>query len=165
MMHRTLFGAGCLLLLLTACGSYDFAVNDRVVYRPGPLFEDYEIPDKALRKCVERAISNNSVSAAAQLSRLDCSNSGVANLAGLSTFTGIQELWLSYNSIVDLTELGPLSVLQTLYIDHNQVVEVVPLYQLPALFMVDLKGNPDLLCPDSISLFRAETVILPKHCR
>lgn len=164
MTYRLLFGAGCLLLLLTACGNYDFSVNDRVVYRPGPLFEDYQIPDKALRGCIEQSISNNSISAAAQLSSLDCSNTGVSSLVGLSTFTGIQELWLSYNTIVDLTELGSLSVLQTLYVDHNQVVDAVPLYQLPALFMVDLKVNPGLICPDSVSLFRAKTVLLPKHC-
>ena len=165
MTYRLLLGAGCLLLLLTACGNYDFSVNDRVVYRPGPLFKDYQIPDNALRNCIDRAISSNSISAAAQLSTLDCSNSGVSSLAGLSTFTGIQQLSLSYNAIVDLSELGSLSVLQTLYIDHNQVVEAVPLYQLPALISVDLRANPALICPDSVSLFRAQTVLLPKHCR
>jgi Leucine-rich repeat (LRR) protein len=151
--------------LLTACGSYDFTINDRVVYRPGPLFEDFEVADQALRHCLEQAIASNTISAASQLSSLDCSNAGVSSLAGLSTFTEIEQLWLSHNTITDLAELQALTVLQQLYLDHNQVVDPVPLYDLPALSVVDLSGNPGLRCPDSTGLLRAETVVLPRHCR
>jgi hypothetical protein len=153
------------LIWLTACGSYDFTVNDKVIYTPDPLFAEFDVPDKALRACIVDAINDNKVTAANELSRLTCADAGIANLAGLSTFTEIEQLILSSNSIVDISELASLTVLQVLYLDNNRVVDAVPLYQLPALHRVDLSGNPGLLCPQSGSLLRVETVILPDHCR
>lgn len=153
------------LLLITACSSYDFTVNDRVIYTPEPLFTDYDVPDEGLRKCISKAIDYYKVTAASELSSLSCANAGITSLAGLSAFSELEQLTLSDNAIVDIGELGSLSVLQFLYLDNNRVVEAVPLYQLPALHRVDLSGNADLLCPRSGSLLRVETVILPKHCR
>lgn len=151
-------------LLLFACGSYDIAVNDRVVYRPDPLFKDFDVADPALRHCLEQAIARNTISAASQLSSLDCSSAGVESLSGLATFSEIQQLRLSSNTITDLTELRALTVLQELYLDHNKVIDAVPLYELPALYLVDLAANPGLRCPSSTGLLRVETVILPRHC-
>ena len=46
------------LALVAACGSYDFTVNDKVVYTPDPLFSDFDVPDKALRECIREAIND-----------------------------------------------------------------------------------------------------------
>jgi hypothetical protein len=165
MTHRTRSCMTCLLaLLLTACGSYDFTVNDRVVYTPDPLFTDFQVPDKALRECLREAINDQKATSANALSSLSCSEAGIENLAGLSTFTELEQLTLSSNNIADISELGALTVLQVLYLDNNQIIEAVPLYQLPTLRLVDLSSNPHLLCPVSGSLMRVSDVTLPSHC-
>ena len=153
-----------LLSLLTACGSYDFTVNERVVFSPKPLFTDYEIADEALGDCVKQAIIDNQVTSPAQLSVLSCSHAGVVSLAGLGTFTGLSQLKLSSNQIVDLAHLMPLSSLEDLYLDKNQVVDPAPLFELPALRILDLTGNPGLRCPSANALLRVEETRLPKHC-
>ena len=166
MRHRPITCLGCLLLLLlAACSNYDFTVNDRVIYTPDPLFTDFDIPDPALRECIREAINFNKVTVASELSALECTNAGIDSLAGLATFTQIEQLTLSSNNIKDISELAALTVLQVLYLDNNRVVDAVPLYQLPALTRVDLSANPELRCPASGSLFRVESVILPRHCR
>ena len=163
MRHRLIICLGC--MLLTACSSYDFTINDRVVYTPDPLFTDFDIPDPALRECVREAIEFNKVTVASELSAVECTNAGIDSLAGLATFTEIEQLTLSSNNIRDISELASLTVLQVLYLDNNKVIDAVPLYQLPALNRVDLSANPELRCPASGSLFRVDNVILPRHCR
>lgn len=153
------------LLLLAACGSYDLTVNDRVVYTPAPLFTDFAVPDKALRECIKEAINDQKATRAGALSSLSCAGAGIESLAGLSTFTELEQLTLSSNNIVDISELDALTVLQVLYLDNNKVIDPVPLYQLPALHLVDLSSNAQLLCPASGSLLRVSRVILPDHCQ
>lgn len=166
MSHRLVPVLSCLALaLLTACENYDFKVNERVVYSPTPLFKDYDVPDEALRICLEQAIIDNAVRSAGQLPTLNCSHAGIEALDGLSTFTGIRTLKLSSNNIRNLVELGSLTVLEELYLDNNQVVDPVPLYQLPALRLLDLSGNPALQCPGEGAFAQLETVTLPSHCQ
>jgi Leucine-rich repeat (LRR) protein len=153
------------LLLVAACGNYDFTINDRVIYTPDPLFTDFDVPDKALRECIKDAINDNMVTSASALSSLNCTDAGIATLAGLATFNELEQLTLSSNNIVDISELVSLTVLQTLYLDNNQVIDPVPLYQLPALQRLDLSDNPGLICPPSGSLLRVADVTLPRHCQ
>jgi hypothetical protein len=153
------------VLLITACGSYDVTVNERVVYTPDPLFTDFSVPDPALRECLREAINYQKATSASGLASLSCSEAGIETLAGLSTFTELERLTLSSNNIVDISELSALTVLQVLYLDNNQIIDAVPLYQLPTLRLVDLSDNPHLLCPASGSLMRVSDVILPSHCQ
>jgi len=153
------------MLLLAACGSYDFTFNDKVIYTPDPLFTDFEVPDKALRECIKEAINDAKASSASEVSSLSCTEAGVESLAGLSTFTELEQLTLSSNNIVNISELAALTVLQVLYLDNNQIIDAVPLYQLPALHQLDLSSNPELICPPSGSLLRVSRVTLPEHCR
>lgn len=166
MSNRPGFHTTCLtLLLLSACSNYDFTINDKVVYTPDPLFTDFDVPDKALRECIEEAINDSKATSAGDVANLSCTQAGIESLAGLSTFNELEQLTLSSNDIVDISELGSLTVLQTLYLDNNRVVDPVPLYQLPALQRLDLSSNPDLICPASGSLLRVPNVTLPRHCR
>lgn len=166
MPNRVRSCISCLsLLFITACGNYDFTVNDRVVYTPDPLFTDFSVPDPALRECIREAINDSKASSASEVSTLSCSGAGIETLAGLSTFTELEQLTLSSNNIADISELAALTVLQTVYLDNNQIIDPVPLYQLPALHRVDLSSNPNLLCPASGSLLLVESIKLPKHCR
>jgi Leucine-rich repeat (LRR) protein len=166
MLQRLHVCLACLCMLLTvACSNYDFTINDRVVYTPDPLFTDYEVPDQALRECIREAINDNLVTAASQLSAISCTQAGIESLAGISTFSQLEQLTLSSNKIKDIRELEALTVLQVLYLDNNQVIDPVPLYQLPALYRVDLANNPGMLCPPSGSLLRVEHLTLPRQCR
>jgi hypothetical protein len=162
---RSLMASLLLMPILAACGSYDFTVNDRVVYTPDPLFTDFTVPDPALRECIREAINDQKATSASDLSSLSCDEAGIETLAGLSTFTELEQLTLSSNNIADIKELGALTVLQILYLDNNQLIDAVPLYELPTLRLVDLSSNPHLLCPNAGSLLRVSNVTLPAHCK
>jgi Leucine-rich repeat (LRR) protein len=166
MLHHLLSSLACLLLLvlLSACESYDFKVNDKVVYSPHPLFKDFEVPDEALRACLEQAIADGGISAASELSALNCSHAGIEDLDGIASFPAIVVLSLSSNSIRNLVEISTITALEELYLDHNRIVDPVPLYQLDHLNTIDLSGNPGLQCPSKGGFARVETVTLPDHC-
>lgn len=153
------------LFFLGACQGYDVTVNDKVVYAPIPLFTDFTTPDPGLHSCLKQAINDGVINRADQLTALDCSFAGIENLQGLALFTGLRSLRLSANKVHNLVELGKLEALEELYLDDNQIVDPVPLYQLPVLRRLDLSGNPDLQCPPPGSFIKAESVILPTHCR
>ncbi|MDH3992296.1 MAG: hypothetical protein OEV47_05270 [Gammaproteobacteria bacterium] len=164
--HRIIYSLMYLgLLLLSGCESYDFTVNDKVVYTPQPLFKDFDTPDPALRACLEQAIADNKVTSASQLAALNCSHAGIGDLTGLASFTGLKFLRLSSNKVRNLVEIGAISGLEELYLDDNQIIDPVPLYPLPALRLLDLSGNSGLQCPRRDGLARVETVVLPRHCR
>ena len=154
-----------LSLVATGCENFDFTVNDNVVFTPRELFEDFEVADEALRNCITQTIADQAISAASQLTDLNCSNAGIADLDGLAQFNGLLKVRLSSNAVRNLVELASLTSLQELYLDNNRVVDPVPLYKLAALRFVDLSGNPDLQCPSSGGLIRVSTVVLPRHCR
>jgi Leucine-rich repeat (LRR) protein len=150
---------------LPGCNDFDVKVNEQRVFNSQPLFEGFEIADEALRACVTDAIARGRISSAAQLKELNCSDQGIAELAGIATFTGLERLSLSGNSIRDLAPLSPLSSLQELDLRGNQVVDPVPLFELLSLRTLDLAGNSGLKCPSSVSLLRAQEIRLPRHCR
>jgi Leucine-rich repeat (LRR) protein len=165
MFHYLFPSLACLaLLLLSACESYDFKVNDKVVYSPQPLFKDFEVPDEALRGCLEQAIADGGISVASQLSILNCSHAGIENLDGIASFPGLVVLGLSSNNIRNLVEISTITTLEELHLDDNQVIDPVPLYQLDSLRTVDLSGNRGLQCPGKDGFARVETIILPDHC-
>jgi Leucine-rich repeat (LRR) protein len=166
MSHQPVYHLACLLLLalLSACESYDFKVNDKVVYSPLPLFANFDVPDEALRGCLEQAIVDGGISTANQLAALNCGHAGIEDLDGMASFPDIKMLRLSSNNIRNLVELGTIGTLEELYLDNNQIIDPVPLYQLHNLRIVDLSGNPDLQCPNKGGFDRVEAVILPDHC-
>jgi len=150
---------------IAGCETYDVTVNERLVYTPKPLFTDYTIDDNALTDCVDQAIIDAKATSAGQLTTLNCSQSTISSLAGLSTFTGLTRLKLSSNSIRNLLELQPLKNLQELYLDNNVVVDPVPLYDLTQLRVLDLSGNAALQCPATAAMLGIENLKLPTHCR
>jgi Leucine-rich repeat (LRR) protein len=152
------------VLLLSACQGYDYTINEKVVYSPNPLFSDFDLPDDALRTCVEQAINDQRVSAPAQLTTLNCSHAGIASLEGLAVFNGLVSLKLSDNDIRNLVELGRLKELRSLYLQNNDIVDPVPLAGLPYLSTLDLSGNAALQCPRAGTFERVATLALPKHC-
>lgn len=155
---------GVALLALAACGNYDVSLNDRVVYTPEPLFEDFQVTDPALQACLKKAVQYYKVTVPAQLVQLDCHGKEVESLAGIGTFNSLQQISLAHNRVSDLAPLLGLSSLQILDLRDNRVVDPVPLYELISLRALDLSGNPDLRCPARQDLVRVVDLVLPKHC-
>ena len=152
---------------LVSCGNldqYDITLNDRKLYAPRDLFEDYYLPDIALSNCVTQAIEDSLVFVAGGLDVLNCSEAGIKSLSGLSRFNGLRRLKLTDNNIRNLVELSKLTQLEELRLEGNNIVDVVPLTVLPSLDIVSLDDNPILQC-HSLDRFRGEVeVIAPEHC-
>ncbi|MEH6592965.1 MAG: hypothetical protein V7746_22035 [Halioglobus sp.] len=153
-----------LLVFLSACDTYDFSVNDKLVYTPKALFTDFEATDPALQKCLEQAVIDGKVSSARELRTLSCSHAGVTTLLGLEVFTGLSRLKLSSNALRDIAPLAALTSLEVLLLDSNQIIDTTPLLELPALTEVNLQDNSELFCPANESLLTVETITLPAHC-
>ena len=164
-MHRlNYFLVALAFLFLCACQDYDFKVNEKIVYAPIPLFRDFSTPDPGLTSCLEQAINDGAITAAQQLTSIDCSFAGIESVEGLATFNGLIALRLSSNQVRNLVEINKLAALEVLYLDDNQVIDPVPLYALRALRYLDLSGNQALQCPKEGHLEQLETLVLPKHC-
>ena len=152
---------------LASCANldqYDITLNERTLYTPRDLFEDYYLPDIALSNCVTQAIEDGQVFAVGGLEVLNCSEAGIESLSGLSRFTGLKRLKLTGNNIRNLVELSKLTQLEELRLKGNNIVDVVPLTVLPSLNLVSIDDNPALQC-HSLARFRSEVrVIAPEHC-
>ena len=72
-----------LCLLLAACQNYDVTVNDRQVYGPVRPFNDFEVADPALQRCLSQHIGDQRIADPLQLRILNCSSAGIASLEGL----------------------------------------------------------------------------------
>tara|TARA_R110000823_G_scaffold210224_4_gene340448 strand:- start:7026 stop:7535 length:510 start_codon:yes stop_codon:yes gene_type:complete len=152
------------LFFLYACQGYDVRVNERVVYTPPPLFKQFDLPDAALRVCVQQVIADESITRASQLVALNCSHAGIENLDGLQVFSSLASLRLSANRIRNLLALSELQELQHLYLDSNRVIDPVPLNRLQKLQTLDLTANPALQCPESGAFSGVGKLSLPAHC-
>ncbi|MFT4517848.1 MAG: hypothetical protein ACI9JM_000225 [Halioglobus sp.] len=153
------------LALLAACRGYDFKVNDKVVYRPAPLFSNFDVTDPALHNCLAQAIIDGDITKATQLDSLNCSNAGIEILAGLDQFISITALKLSSNKIQNLSALAALTSLEVVYLDNNKIADSSALDNMINLRLLDLSGNNTLQCPAERALGEVETLILPAHCR
>ncbi len=152
------------LTVLGGCESYDFTVNEKLIYTPKKLFSDFDVPDETLKQCIEQAIVDNKITAANELTLLNCSHAGIINLTGLERFTSLVQLKLSSNKIRNLSPITALIHLETLYLDDNVVVDPVPLYKLSTLRILNLSGNTPLQCPDPAAFTALESTQLPDHC-
>jgi Leucine-rich repeat (LRR) protein len=154
------------LMLPGACADYQFTINERVVYTPAPPFADYTIDDGALNECVKQTVLDGSITAAAQLTELNCSHAGVSTLLGIEVFSHIERLKLSNNSITDLAPLATLARLQVLHVEENQIRSLMPLRGLADLSQLNVRGNPTLICAqlDHFAGLPGLTLERPKHC-
>ncbi len=151
----------------TACGPYSIAVNEREVYRPPSLFDDFIVEDPALKTCITQAIKDNQIYAAKQLEQLSCSSAGISSVVGLEHFSGLKKLDLSDNTITQLASLYQLTELNLVYLENNQLINIEALLTLPNLADVNLQGNPLVLCSDihQLEMRRLKSLQLPAACR
>ncbi|GAB5450695.1 MAG: hypothetical protein Hals2KO_10230 [Halioglobus sp.] len=134
------------------------------MYSPTPVLRGVEVPDPALRACLQEVISAESITRTEELKILNCSHAGISDLSGLAAFNALERLKLSANEIRNLVELEKLTALRELILDKNRIVDPVPLYRLPHLTRLDLSGNPGLQCPREAGFAAVNSVLLPAHC-
>ncbi|WP_146003555.1 hypothetical protein [Kineobactrum sediminis] len=159
--------AASLLVLLTinGCQQYDVSFNERVVYSPRPLLDDFTVDDPGLRRCLERAINDRKISSVGELQRLECQGAGIRDITGLGRFSSLSHVDLSDNAISGVEELGVMLELRTLILENNRIEDATRLYNLPVLAVLNLRGNPGLRCPAPEQLQQLEKVTLPRHCQ
>ena len=150
--------------LLSACGSYDFTLNDKLVKKSQQLFTDYQIGDKRLRRCIKQAIVDNNISQASELEDLNCSHAGIISINGLERFSHLRRVKLSHNKISNIDTIKTLNKLEVLHMSHNHILDYLPALNLVQLRELDLSHNPNLKCPRKLQLKSIKKVILPKHC-
>ena len=150
--------------LLSACGSYDFTLNDKLVKRSQQLFTNYQIDDKRLRRCIKQAIFDNNISQASELEDLNCSHAGIISINGLESFSHLKRIKLSHNKISNIYEIRTLHKLEVLHMSHNHILDFLPTLSLVKLQELDVSNNPNLKCPIKLQLKNIRKVILPKHC-
>ncbi len=114
------------LLCLAACERYQVTVNDLEVYSPPQLFNDYQISDPALDRCIRQTIFDQQIIAADQLTMINCSHAGIQSVSGITRFTKIQTIDLA----------------------HNELIDIKPLMFFGELRQINLSGNQNLLCSD-----------------
>lgn len=157
---------GCLIV---GCKSYSVSVNERVVYTPAPLFNDYSLTDPQLATCVAQTIADNNVISAEGLKRLNCSNAGITSLAGLDTFFALEEVNLAENLLTDISQIARLGRLKVLILSANNIKNPAPLLPLLHLKQLQIDNNPQLICTDlrqfAASLGSQLDILMPKHCR
>jgi hypothetical protein len=165
-MAPGMFATALCVWLVSACSDYEFRVNQRVVYTPLPLFSDFTVADPALHDCLLQTIEDQKLVRAQDLTGLKCSHTGITSLEGLTTFQGIEWLYLPYNALVDISALADISALQVLDLSNNKLRDIAALARLTRLERVDLRGNPALDCQPSQALIAALDVqaMLPAHC-
>ncbi|MEE4661592.1 MAG: hypothetical protein V2J89_14065 [Halieaceae bacterium] len=166
-MRRHTFIAALLACAMTGgCADYQFTVNEKVLYRPAPLFVDYQIADAALLQCINQHIEDARITSAEQLTALNCSHAGIEKLDGIETFTGLTHLKLTGNAITDSTALAALPALRELALDANRITTAEPLLPLQTLASLDLRDNEGMDCGAAAILAARPTLELrlPAQC-
>lgn len=88
-----------------------------------------DITDANLKKCVQTALTAAGEGAAlADIRTLDCSNSGIVSVAGITNLTGLQTLNLSGNAIEGGIELTGMTSLTGINVSNNPKLTSLKLY-------------------------------------
>jgi len=153
-------------VLLAGCAGYSYTINEREVFSPPPLFSGYAIADAALAGCVQQAIEDQRVTRAEELKDLKCSKAGVASLAGMELFTGLQRLGLDGNRIASVAPLEALKGLSLLQLRENRLRGFERALCGTPGREVALSGNTDFACEDLQRLRACGAVLVdtPAHC-
>ncbi len=107
--------------------------------------QGFAIEDAALEACARDALGLDDGEIeegdVAGIVHLECPDHGVASLAGLEYFTGLQTLTLWENEVEDLTPLAGLTDLVDLQLGNNRIRDIGPLTDLDGLVSLGLGQN------------------------
>jgi hypothetical protein len=147
LIFTTIIFSACLF----GCKNYSVSVNDKTVYTPAPLFDNYALADSKLKDCVEQIIHDSHITKAEELTRLNCSNAGINSIDGLEKFFALIELNLANNRLTDISSIAKLGRLEVLVLKNNQIKNPAPLLNLLHLQSLDVSQNP-MSCKDLYQL-------------
>lgn len=152
----------CSVSLIISC-SYEVNLNKHTLYTPPVVFNDYNLADTGLNKCIQDTIQEANITNAAQLTTLQCPNNSITSLHGIEVFEQLRTLGLNNNNIHSISPLSALTHLTHLDLAENQITSVKPLNKLNALIFVDLRKNPLKNCNELIQK-TIKQLTLPKDC-
>ncbi|WP_096087772.1 leucine-rich repeat domain-containing protein [Agaribacterium haliotis] len=157
---RLFFFFLCSGLSLGACSNYEWSLNDRVVYTPPPLFNDYDKSDLALAKCLRQTIEAQQISAATQLSELRCPPGEIHSVQALGIFQKLTTLGLGDNQIKDASSLAALPKLRFLDLRGNNKLDCTSLSAIDGLSdkKLDTDGSSETAKNGGVKIER------PAHC-
>lgn len=150
--------------LLSACHPYEVSVNDKVVYEPAPLFQDYAITDPTLKACVKASIREQHVKRANELKELICPAGDIQSLEGISVFTGLTKLGLADNKLSSIRGVKSLLRLKRLNVKGNTVADFSELKGLRELILIDATANKNARCETLPESTNSLEVRRPEHC-
>ncbi len=154
---------------LNGCSRYEVTLNEGLLYSPPGILTNFETASPILKNCFDQAIEEGKYTQIAQVTRLICTHAGLEDLSGIEHFYNLKAIDLGNNQIASLKHLQFLTKLETLVLDHNLISEASELLTLPALTLVDLRGNKALSCGDVTQLQMQHgtdlQVYLPEHCQ
>lgn len=168
LMHRrfSIFAYLLTTLLLSSCGRYLVTLNETTLYKPAPLFLNFDMVDQALYTCIAEHVRQHKITAAEQLQSLNCSHANIENLEGLWVFSELEELNLSHNRLGNLAELRSLQKLKHLDLSANPISDLSDLFFLADLEVLKLQQNPAISCQEAHKLSRyvKQLVEMPEQC-
>ncbi len=97
--------------------------------------------EAAVREALERPSGPIYYADVRRKAKLDASGRGIASLAGIEHFHGLDELILTGNAVTDLAPLAGLEHLATVTLRDNALEDLTPLAGLSHLRKLDLRGN------------------------
>lgn len=156
------------LTLLSSCANYQVTLNERTLYQPPPLFQDYDVADDGLRECIAQHIRDEKITKAEQLRRLVCSYADIASLDGVEIFNELRQVNVAHNKLVNLAPLAGLTKLEQLSAKDNQLTDISAISGLKQLNHVDLSENPPLSCQHLDAALKnlpsEATILTPEQC-
>lgn len=110
-------------VLTSSCSRYAVTLNNQPLYTPPPLLRNLQVTDPALQNCLTQTITDKNITRAEQLDRLSCSYGGIESLEGISQFTALRQLDISFNPLNDVSPLFGLTELKQLDIEGVDHIE------------------------------------------
>lgn len=131
---------------VSAAAALTLAAASWLVPAPPAAAEDsVTIPDVTLASCISARLSTESLPAdftatnLAKLTQLSCPSSGIVDLTGLDSLTGLTRLSLA-TTTADLSPLTSLVGLQYLVIVDSNVTDASPIAALPSITQLLVKA-------------------------
>ncbi len=169
-LKLTIFGMAAatagFAFLLGGCAGYEYTLNERLLLKTHQLFADYEIPDEGLRECITQAIADQRIVRAEELEDLICTHAAITRLDGLETFSGLRRLGLDDNAITDLAPLRALPALELLQLRGNRLQALDAALCQGTAKKIAIAGNESLDCETIENLRACGTTFIdiPDHC-